>query len=649
MTLSALFNKAAELAEAYDGSEPAYDRFMEAAIAYEGAGGNKEKVDELLDMAIRAIGNVNREEDFLDRLARGGAQIFHHGAVFVRPDEEDGAGLKNGEGDYTPPVNEPRLREVVMALQSEGIFFDDLVVDVGRVSNGQMRKWPYVIVTIPRLNAQIAVADQKGEALFAANPAIPFMNWALFEKKMAGEKSTPFENVTRIVHAGKWEDRLMEILFGEDPSTGPKVYLHAYIKAHRKSKYPLTEEMVVAMARLYRERDAERQWPSINSGAIDRQIVEAVTGDPHWQKETWKKINSAGHDKNRNLTRSLRQILDAHGCHYNLSEEIVVAMARLYRGSDPKKRWPSSNSGLIDSRIVKAVTGDPNWQDETWRAIQDAGHQKNRNLTRSLRQILDAHGCHYNLSEEIVVAMARLYRRADPKKQWPTSYSGPIDPQVVRAVTGDPDWQDETWDGINSGGPQKNRNLTRSLRQILDAHGCHYNLSEEMVVAMARLYREVDPKKQWPTVRSGLIDPQILKAVTGDPDWQDETWGGINSVGRMKCRNLTRSLPQILDAHGCHYNLSEEMVVAMARLYREQDPKKEWPAKSSGVIDPQILEAVTGDPHWREENWKTINSAGRHKSRNLTRTMSQILDAHCPERGVVQGPVLPLRELAPLP
>ena len=569
MTLSALFNKAAELAQAYDGSEPSYDRFMEAAIAYESAGGEKEKVDDLLDMAIRAIGSVNREEDFLDRLARGGAQIFHHGAVFVRPDQEDGAGLKNGEGDYTPPENEPRLREVVMALQSQGIFFDDLIVDVGGVSNGQMRKWPYVIVTIPRLNAQIAVADQKGEALFAANPAIPYMNWALFEKNMAGVKGTPFENVTRIVHAGEWESRLMEALFGEDSSTGPKVHLHAYVKAHRKSKYPLTEEMVVAMARLYRERDAEKQWPSAYSGEVDPQIVKAVTGDPHWQEETWRAIDAAGGYNCRNLTRRLRQILDAHGCNYNLSEEMVVAMARLYREQHPGKRWPTSTSGEIDPQILDAVTGDPHWQKETWSAIDSAGGESLRNLTRSLSQILDAHGCNYNLSEEMVVAMARLYREENPKKQWPTKYSGEIDPQIVEAGTG----------------------------------GLH---------------------------------------------WQKETWSAVDAAGKSNCRNMMRSLSQILDAHGCNYNLSEEMVVAMARLYREENPKKQWPTADSGVIDRQILKAVTGDSHWQKETWRAIDQAGRNKHRNMTRTMSQILDAHCPERGVVQGPVLPLREPAPL-
>ncbi|HEU4838522.1 MAG TPA: hypothetical protein VFS88_03820, partial [Micavibrio sp.] len=350
-----------------------------------------EKVDDLLDTAIRAIGNVNREEDFLDRLTKGGAQLFRHGAVFVRPNALGGKGVNNGEGDYTPPVHEPRLREVVMALQGKGIFFDDLVVDVGRVSNGQMRKWPYVIVTIPRLNAQIAVADEKNEALFAANPAIPFMNWALFEKKMAGEKDTPFENVKRIVHAGGWEDRLMNILFGEGPSTGPKINLAGYIRTHRKSKYPLTEEAVVAMARLYREHHPKKQWPTGRSGQIDPWIVETVTGDPHWQEETWIAIDAAGRQKSRNLTQSLRQILYAHGCHYNLSEEMVVAMARLYREEDADNQWPTQESGPINPRIIEAVTRDPHWQAETWKAIDDAGKHDGRNLTRSLPQILDAH------------------------------------------------------------------------------------------------------------------------------------------------------------------------------------------------------------------------------------------------------------------
>ncbi len=556
MNLNHLFNKASGFAQKYDGSEPAYVAFMDAAIAYDQAGGEPERVDALLGEAISALSKVNREEDFVERLKKGGAQVFHHGAVFVQPDPQ-GGGLQNGDGEYTPPEKEPRLREVVMVLQGRGIYFDDLILDIGRVSDAQMRIAPYVVITIPRLNAQIVVADQKGEALFVANPAIPYMNWALFEKKMAGQEDTPFENVRRIVHAGQWEGRMMQSLFGKLLTAGPKVQLPSYVKVHRKTKYPLTEEMIVAMARLYRERHPEKRWPTEASGQIDPNIVFEVTGDPHWQAETWGALGLAGRKKNRGLItgRSLARMLETHGCHYNLTEEMIVAMARLYRERDPERQWPTERSGPIDPDIILEATGDPHWQAETWGALGSAGAQKIRGLTtgRGLTRILEAHGCHYNLTEEMVVAMARLYRERHPEKQWPKERSGPIDPDIILAVTGDPHWQAETWRALDKAGAQKYRGLTtgRSLARMLEAHGCHYNLTEEMIVAMARLYREREPEKRWPRVMSGPVDPDIILAVTGDPHWQAETWISLGTAGEQKNRGLItgRSLAQTLNYH----------------------------------------------------------------------------------------------------
>jgi len=469
MDLGALFNRAASLAEIYDGSEPSYHAFTNAAIAYEQAGGGREKVDELLDSAIRAVFNVNREEDFIERLRKGGAQIFHHGAVFVRPDPE-GEGLKNGEGEYSPPEKEPRLREIILALHGYGIYFDDLVIDIGRVSNTQMRIMPYVIVTIPRLNAQVVVAEQKGEAMFVANPAIPFMNWALFEKKKAGQENTPFANVTRIVHAGDWQDRLIKTLFGEDLSTGPKVHMAGYVRAHRKSKYPLTEEIVVAMARMYRERHPEKQWPSLKSGVINRDIILQVTQDSDWRRETWETINHCGRREERGINRSLYQILRAHGCHYDLTEELVVKMAHLYRKRHPAKRWPSQDSGVVDPAIVQQVTGDQHWQGETWGTINVLGSTGGRGLNRSLNQTLRAHGCHYDLTEEKVAAMAQRYRDKHPERKWPSALSGVVDPEIVMEVTGDPNWKRETWSGIDTAGKIKSRGLNRGLAGTLNAH-----------------------------------------------------------------------------------------------------------------------------------------------------------------------------------
>lgn len=462
MSKSALFNTAAQFADAYDGSESAYQAFTNAAIAFEKEGGEKPEIDSLLDRSIKAsyaLYRVNNDEEFLEKLKNGGAQIIRHGAVFVRPDPNAG-GIQQGSGAsiYEGPIFEPRLQEVVKALQTKGIYFDDLVLDIGRVSDTQLRKWPYVIITIPRLNAQIAVANQYGEALFVAHPGIQVMDWALFQKEFAGVEKTAFVDIQKIIHNHGWEEKLLGAVFGTLPKPGPKILLPAYAKAHRKTQYPLTEAMIVAMAKLYRARHPEKQWPIVLSGAIDPEIVTHVTSDPNWQPEDWKNIDAALAQKFRGLSRktTLGKILKENGCCYDLTEEIIVAMAKLYRERHPQKQWPSSISGTVDPEIIKLVTEDPYWQVETWAAIERAAQRPGRGLTRktSLAQILDAHipergttNLPYKLTEVIIIKMAELHHKR--YGVWPTRFSGAIDADIVSEATGYPNWKKETWLGIN--------------------------------------------------------------------------------------------------------------------------------------------------------------------------------------------------------
>lgn len=171
MNLRAIFKKAILAAENYDGSEASHDTLMTSTIAYDeqSKGQKPDEVDNILATALSAFENAGSEENFIVLLERGGAKIFHHNAVFIRPDPEEGAQIpQDGEEEFEIR-HEPRLKQVVMALQGKGIYFDDLVIDMGAVRNNQMRKYPYNIITIPRLNAQIAVADQYGEALLWQN------------------------------------------------------------------------------------------------------------------------------------------------------------------------------------------------------------------------------------------------------------------------------------------------------------------------------------------------------------------------------------------------------------------------------------------------------------------------------------------------
>jgi hypothetical protein len=560
--LSILFNSISRLANQFDGAEGSYQSFMKAALAFEQAGGTPEQIDTLLDLSIRAADRLFSAPDdtaFVTSLEAGGAQILRHGSVFVKPTLTAAMpGVVGGRTRFAIQPYEPKLQGVVQALHKRGVYFDDLVLDVGRVSGSQMRTYPYVVITIPRLNAQIAVSNQRGQAIFVAQPAIPIMDWAVFDKQSAGVPGTAFSHVKRIVCTGAWQDKMLDWVFGTAQAAGAKVSLPGYVRSHRNTPYPLSEDMIVAMARLYRARHPDRQWPAQASGVVDEDIVTTVTGDPDWQRESWSSINTAASQNLRGLkdAHSLSAILRKHGCYYRLTEEMIVAIATMWRERHPDRKWPDRMSGEIPHDIVVAVTGDPLWQKENWMAIDSAGVRAGRGLTRkaNLLAILQDHRPSYDLSKGMIIAMATMCRDRHPDGKWPHAESGEIPADIVTAVTGVPDWPAENWGGLDRACRKAKRGMTEklSLARLLQQSGCHYDkLTEEAIVAMAVLWRDRDPQGRLPTKNSGPIPRDIVARVMGDPHWQPETWMNINALCKIAGRGLQQktSLSQLWDKH----------------------------------------------------------------------------------------------------
>lgn len=618
---------------------------LEAEFAEQTGHDNQHTVDWFMDDAQeRAYGMMSRLgdlEDVLSVLESRGAIIDRSNLAYVLTDQSfpaDGAGIEPLEP--TTFKRQPRLPILVKELETIGIYTDDLVVRVGTIFTDKTRRLPYLIVEIPRLGKSVAICEQYGETTFVCQDILPAYVWSHQTKKQLKAK----DNIQDVSFNNKWPFRICNLLlYGSDemtptpgetpPEPGAKVSLQDYLKDQEKGKRILTEEVVVAMAKLYRERHPKNEWPAQGRGKIPPDIIYAVTGDKNWTSETWGAINNAGFHGRRGLTRTLSQILHAHGCHYDLTEDAVVKMAKLYRERHPKKQWPNINLGTIDPEILQLATGNPLWQKETWEVISSAGLRNGRGLKRSLQETLDAHGCNYNLTEDMIVSMAQLYREADEKNLWPTRKSGIVDPSIVYAVTKDEHWQEEEWERIDRSGRKSARGLSGlGVTEILLKYGCHYDLTEEIIVKMAKLYRERHPKKQWPAETFGVVDPEIAKLATGEEVWREESWLNINNAGPAKSRGLTRTLAQTLRAHGCHYELTEDLVVKMAKLYRDRHPQKRLPTEESGFIEQDIVIEATSDPHWQQEKWFNISMAGKSNSRGLKRSLAQTLDAHFPER-----------------
>ncbi len=75
--------------------------------------------------------------------------------------------VPNGKGGKIEEARfQERVKELLLALEDSGIFMDDVVLVEGKVRKDMMRKESYVIIEIPKLNREVMVCRQVGEATF---------------------------------------------------------------------------------------------------------------------------------------------------------------------------------------------------------------------------------------------------------------------------------------------------------------------------------------------------------------------------------------------------------------------------------------------------------------------------------------------------
>ncbi|MBN8550914.1 MAG: hypothetical protein J0M12_16495, partial [Deltaproteobacteria bacterium] len=88
-------------------------------------------------------------------------------AIFV--ETAHAAGICRGDGEGVPPPQyQPRVEQLILELQSCGIYKEDLIVRVGSVRANMIRTLPYIIIEIPGIDREIAVCNQIGEVTFIA-------------------------------------------------------------------------------------------------------------------------------------------------------------------------------------------------------------------------------------------------------------------------------------------------------------------------------------------------------------------------------------------------------------------------------------------------------------------------------------------------
>ena len=74
--------------------------------------------------------------------------------------------MGDGNGEFREVRFQERLKSLLLTLEKQGIYTDDVILIRGKTRKDMMRKTSYTILDIPKLGREVLVCDQVGEATF---------------------------------------------------------------------------------------------------------------------------------------------------------------------------------------------------------------------------------------------------------------------------------------------------------------------------------------------------------------------------------------------------------------------------------------------------------------------------------------------------
>lgn len=241
--------KALALAHRFNGTQQMLDAFVQVADPLEKAKTlSFDEVQSLLSISTRAYYNRLAKANSSHSLVPE-SNFVHTQLAFVPPNFDLAPAhslTRNGTGAWEAPRLEPRLNKVLAYLhQHHGIHADQVIVHAGTTRKGWMRQEPYYIIEVPDLaNAQLAVCNQVGNALFVSHTPLSVYDWATnFKNTLAALPS-----VTRIEwHEATWAEELAQALRGVVKPNATATYksVQAQARHHRTQKPDISMAFLV--------------------------------------------------------------------------------------------------------------------------------------------------------------------------------------------------------------------------------------------------------------------------------------------------------------------------------------------------------------------------------------------------------------------
>jgi len=247
-------------ARAYRGTEGQYDRLTETLIMFERYAEDitrkitlsHDERETIVTQNIRQPSRPITVQDLLGiaaatfskRLKTKKIDVLEIETPFhFLPTHGLGASIEIGSGaGFEKGTPEPRTERLIKLLNQRGIYTDDIVIYRGVTKQGTIRQTPYSIVQIPRLNREVAICDETGQASFVGQGQRGPLFWATHRKDQLDNQT----GITRVVHNDQWEARMLELLL-TDNAPQPKIR----ITRGNKQFFPLTVDIILIKALEY--------------------------------------------------------------------------------------------------------------------------------------------------------------------------------------------------------------------------------------------------------------------------------------------------------------------------------------------------------------------------------------------------------------
>jgi hypothetical protein len=363
---SVLYKSAVQAIESYDLTEDSYNNIisilekMENLLIQEGSEKKSSEEQRIVDQyfsdpdqdkPLAINGMLDRLIQRDGALRQKGFFPIHqpiHAGIVLPPTSGNAPQIGSGNGFEGRDFLDKRAPLLLALAQIEGLYQEDVRIleSTKPLPSSMMRDEPYVIIDIPRLNVQIAVCNQYGEAVYVAKPALTIDQWCNNTKDDLQDKELAIKVTWD--DQSQWINRVIHLVT-HDPSDRP-------LDVSRTQKIPLpkrpvfwaTEDTIVQWMEWHKEKQG--QYPSSGSGT-----VYLKNNDGKWVDSgfTWQKVHNylylthtATFDGVKGLADFKQKWFGQHrGLPFKPSEEEIVQWMAWHK--EKQGQYPSLHSGTV--------------------------------------------------------------------------------------------------------------------------------------------------------------------------------------------------------------------------------------------------------------------------------------------------------------